>query len=125
MLGKCLWKMHSADSTIRSTSRQPGVQPVIDAFTRAIETLPEKKDGRRDPILEPHYKLASVIHKLVQRGKLRVGRIHACWHYFLTSYRSRTLASHCRQPITLEKCLATLSRTTGSGKRTYCGFSSV
>jgi hypothetical protein len=68
MLGKCLWKM--------LTNPEPGsrrkvlVEEVLDAFTDAIETLPERKDSRADHILEPHFKLVSVVHKLVHRKML-------------------------------------------------------
>lgn len=42
---------------------------------RAIELLPTKKDPRRAPpevILEPHYKLASIVHKMVMADELQV-----------------------------------------------------
>ncbi|KAG9834512.1 hypothetical protein KCU98_g11949, partial [Aureobasidium melanogenum] len=32
-----------------------------------INLLPRKKDSKREPILEPHYKLVSVVHKMVTR----------------------------------------------------------
>ncbi|OCL03733.1 hypothetical protein AOQ84DRAFT_392036 [Glonium stellatum] len=65
MLGKCLWKMHRADEATRGSSKRPDYQEVVEAFVHAIEVLPEKKDNRREPILEPHYKLVSIVHKLV------------------------------------------------------------
>jgi len=70
MLGKCLWKMFRADSDTVSAHRpvarnKPTWEDVVDAFISAVETLPEKKE-KRDPILEPHYKLVSIAHKLVQ-----------------------------------------------------------
>lgn len=56
--------------------RGPSTQDVVNALVRAIEHLPDKKDGnRREPILEPHYKLVSVIHKLVMRKELEVSSI--------------------------------------------------
>ncbi|KAK8246937.1 hypothetical protein HDK90DRAFT_473120 [Phyllosticta capitalensis] len=61
MLGKCLWKMHKMDPWSPSGTTS---QEVLDAFVHAIEELPEKK-GSRDAILEPHYKLLSVLHKMV------------------------------------------------------------
>ncbi|OCK79281.1 hypothetical protein K432DRAFT_330482 [Lepidopterella palustris CBS 459.81] len=70
MLGKCLWKMHHADEVARGNCKPPGYQEVVDAFVRAIEILPEKKDNRREPILEPHYKLVSIVHKLVQHKEI-------------------------------------------------------
>lgn len=51
---------------------------VIEAFTHAIECLPGKRDGRhpdKDPILEPHYKLVSTVHKLVRSRRLSVSRV--------------------------------------------------
>ena len=48
---------------------------VIETLVQAIESIPEKRDNRhsdKDPVLEPHYKLVSVIHKLVRSGKLMV-----------------------------------------------------
>ncbi|KAJ9645967.1 Histone transcription regulator 3 [Coniosporium tulheliwenetii] len=65
MLGKCLWKMHTADPQLRGRSKPVDGRAVIESFTQAIETVPERKDGRREPILEPHYKLVSIVHKIV------------------------------------------------------------
>jgi len=70
MLGKCLWKMYSADDNIRAGRGAPTIQEVLDCFTQAIEATPNKKG--KEPILEPHYKLVSVIHKLVLRKDLDV-----------------------------------------------------
>jgi hypothetical protein len=66
MLGKCLGKMYNTPEQTDVT-----VQDVINCYVRAIETVPERRD-RQDPIFEPHYKLASVVHKFVQRRKLEV-----------------------------------------------------
>ena len=74
MLGKCLWKMHAASDYVRGRDMAPTAQLVLHHFIRAIELIPDKdkKDSRekREPILEPHYKLVSVVHKLVSRGEL-------------------------------------------------------
>ena len=67
MLGKCLWKK-SCHST--SSDQYNGFQEILDAYTKAIRCVPDKKDSRhpdKDPILDPHYKLVSFVHKLVQR----------------------------------------------------------
>lgn len=67
--------MHSCSDEVRGTARRISHQPVIDAFVRAIEACPEKRDSRhpdKDPILEPHYKLASVVHKLVRSRRIPV-----------------------------------------------------
>lgn len=75
MLGKCLWKMHNCSDEIRGRARRVTHTGVLHAFTRSIELLPERRDNRhpeKDPTLEPHYKLVSVVHKLVQSKKLQV-----------------------------------------------------
>lgn len=48
------------------------MQDVIDALFDSIAALPQRKDSRADPIFEPHFKLLSVVHKLVFRGKMSV-----------------------------------------------------
>ncbi len=68
MLGKCLWKMLTNPEP--ESSRRVLVEEVLDAFSDAIENLPGRKDNRADPILEPHFKLVSVVHKLVHRRML-------------------------------------------------------
>ncbi|KAF5848765.1 hypothetical protein GGP41_009868 [Bipolaris sorokiniana] len=80
MLGKCGWKMWSTnDSAMRyamsigapvAPQHGPSWESVIEAFTSAIETLPGKKGRSGEPVLEPHYKLVSVTHKLFQRGAI-------------------------------------------------------
>jgi hypothetical protein len=46
----------------------------LASFIKALELIPDekKKDSRekREPVLEPHYKLVSIVHKLVSRGEL-------------------------------------------------------
>ncbi|KAF2473329.1 transcriptional corepressor of histone-like protein genes [Lindgomyces ingoldianus] len=75
MLGKCLWKMYcdsenaAADAVAQGKNpppKGPSWEEVIDAFIGALENLPGKKE-RREPIMEPHYKLVSIVHKLFQR----------------------------------------------------------
>ena len=73
MLGKCSWKMYAASPQIRGRDRPPTTEQVIDSFVKAIELVPKQKDSRdtkRDPLLEPHYKLVSIVHKMVSRGDL-------------------------------------------------------
>jgi hypothetical protein len=68
MLGKCYWKMYCKvddEWDERAKTKRPTVDDIIHAFVNAIKTVPKPKDSRQDPILEPHYKLASVVHKLV------------------------------------------------------------
>lgn len=73
MLGKCLWKMHTASDQVRRHAQPPLVEEVLQSFIRAIDVLADtKKDSRdkREPTLEPHYKLVSTVHKLVTRGEI-------------------------------------------------------
>lgn len=77
MLGKCGWKMWAADhdpmlndetdDAPTSSRRGPSWEQVIDAFISAIEILPGKKGRNGEPVLEPHYKLVSITHKLFLR----------------------------------------------------------
>ena len=70
MLGKCLWKIYGISRNAESFT---SYSAMLDAFTSAIECVPSKRDSRhpdRDPILEPHYKLVSIVHKLVQRRRI-------------------------------------------------------
>ena len=72
MLGKCLWKLGCSSN---ASDPHALFLEVLDTYTRAIRCVPEKKDSRhpdRDPILDPHYKLVSVVHKLVQRKFISV-----------------------------------------------------
>jgi hypothetical protein len=77
MLGKCGWKMWSFnDDAMRyamsvgapvTSQHGPSWESVIEAFISAIEMLPGKKGRSGEPVLEPHYKLVSITHKLFQR----------------------------------------------------------
>lgn len=76
MLGKVLWKMHNYGDNVLGNAKRIGYQVVIEAFVRAIESCPDKRDSRhpdKDPILEPHYKLVSVVHKLRISRRISVG----------------------------------------------------
>lgn len=67
--------MHNCSDEVRGSAKRIGYKPVIDAFVQAIEACPEKRDSRhpdKDPILEPHYKLLSVVHKLVRSRRILV-----------------------------------------------------
>lgn len=57
---------------MRTTSKRVEMHDVLDAFHDAISSLPKRKDSRADPIFEPHFKLVSIVHKLVLRGDLTV-----------------------------------------------------
>lgn len=76
MLGKVLWKMHKHGENVLGNTKHVGYQVVINAFIRAIESCPDKRDSRhpdKDLILEPHYKLVSVVHKLHLLSRISVG----------------------------------------------------
>lgn len=73
MLGKCLWKMYRRaneewDPAVQAT--KPSVDEVLRAFVTAVKTVPRPRDSRQEPILEPHYKLVSIVHKMVEAGSL-------------------------------------------------------
>lgn len=65
-LAKCLWKMYRTTNSEEARSR-PKVQDILESLYYAIELAPKKdsKDTKREPILEPHYKLVSIVHKLI------------------------------------------------------------
>ncbi|CRG92583.1 Histone transcription regulator 3 homolog [Talaromyces islandicus] len=70
MLSKCRWKMFNSDETMRGNSKEVTLDGVLDPLLDAIETLPRRKEKSSDPILEPHFRLVSVLHKLVVRQKI-------------------------------------------------------
>ncbi|KAK5634479.1 hypothetical protein RRF57_010192 [Xylaria bambusicola] len=76
MYAKCVWKMYRKPLTdldpIDQRSR-PTVESVIKALEQSVKVvsaLPKPRHGQ-DPILEPHYKIVSVIHKLVLLNDLQ------------------------------------------------------
>ncbi|CCC07064.1 unnamed protein product [Sordaria macrospora k-hell] len=75
MIAKCLWKMYQKpveELDEKNRRGRPSVQAVIKALEKTVEVvraLPKPRHGQ-DPILEPHYKILSVINKLVTRGDL-------------------------------------------------------
>ena len=74
MLGKCLWKMHSAPpEALGPNDKRPGAPEVFASFLRALELVPGRnnnRDSKIQPILEPHYKLLVVVHKMYMRGSI-------------------------------------------------------
>jgi hypothetical protein len=73
MRGKCLWKAYYKISDEWAASEgvtKPPLQSILDAFVKSIDCAPRPKDSRQDPILEPHYKLVSIVHKLVTKGDM-------------------------------------------------------
>ncbi|KAI1133988.1 hypothetical protein F5Y05DRAFT_417652 [Hypoxylon sp. FL0543] len=75
MVAKCVWKMYQKPPTSldhRDRRDRPTMQTVITALEKAVEVvsaLPKPRHGQ-DPILEPHYKIVSIMHKLVMRGDI-------------------------------------------------------
>jgi hypothetical protein len=74
MLAKSLWKMWTSHrraalqplaGVIPPGQQAPTWEDVIKPAVGAIERLPDKKGKSGEPILEPHYKLVSIAHKLV------------------------------------------------------------
>ncbi len=72
MLSKCLWKMFTCEDSVRGSVRRISLDSVLDAHLDTIDALPQRKDSRSEPIFEPHYKLVSIVHKLVIREILTV-----------------------------------------------------
>ncbi|KAF7192582.1 Histone transcription regulator 3-like [Pseudocercospora fuligena] len=92
MIGKCMWKMHSASNESRRHDTVPSGEQVLQAFVRALEMLPDKdkkesKDSKKEPLLEPHYKLVSIIHKLYIRGSISLEQAKEAIHH--THYSRR------------------------------------
>ncbi|KAI0396405.1 hypothetical protein F5Y17DRAFT_119828 [Xylariaceae sp. FL0594] len=75
MYAKCVWKMYMtspSDLDHNDQIHQPTVEMVVSALERSVKVmsaLPKPRHGQ-DPVLEPHYKIVSVIHKLVMRGDM-------------------------------------------------------
>ncbi|KAL7628450.1 Histone transcription regulator 3 [Parahypoxylon ruwenzoriense] len=76
MVAKCIWKMYQKQPLtaldFRDRQDRPTVQTVISALEKAVEVvsaLPKPRHGQ-DPILEPHYKIVSIMHKLLMRGDI-------------------------------------------------------
>lgn len=62
MRAKCLWKMFQSHENRARVAPEDVIEPIIEA----IDSLP-KKEKSNEPILEPHFKLVSIVHKMVQR----------------------------------------------------------
>lgn len=71
MLSKCLWKMFTRKDSA-GNDRRVELDDLLDSLIEAIDTLPQRKDSRSEPIFEPHSKLVSIVHKLIRRGDLSV-----------------------------------------------------
>jgi hypothetical protein len=62
---KCLWKIFQSPENRGRVS----VESVVEAVVEAIEAVP-KKEKTNEPILEPHLKLVSIVHKMLRYGKI-------------------------------------------------------
>ncbi|EED19883.1 transcriptional corepressor of histone genes (Hir3), putative [Talaromyces stipitatus ATCC 10500] len=72
MLSKCRWKMFNSDEATRGRGKSVTIDDVLNPLLDAIEVLPQRKERSSlpDRILEPHFRLVSVLHKLVLRHQL-------------------------------------------------------
>ncbi|TDZ72096.1 Histone transcription regulator 3-like protein [Colletotrichum trifolii] len=74
MLTKCLWKMYQKPLEqlgAKDRETRPSVEYLISALEHAVDVVNAVPKSRHsDPILEPHYKIVSIVHKLVARGDL-------------------------------------------------------
>ncbi|TGJ80670.1 hypothetical protein E0Z10_g8106 [Xylaria hypoxylon] len=76
MYAKCIWKMYRKPLTALDPVDQrtrPTVQMIVEALEQSVKVvsaLPKPRHSQ-DPILEPHYKIVSVIHKLVMLDDLQ------------------------------------------------------
>ncbi|KIW97791.1 uncharacterized protein Z519_01375 [Cladophialophora bantiana CBS 173.52] len=68
---KCLWKMFQSPENHGRVS----TEAVLDAIIEAVEALP-KKEKTHEPILEPHFKLVSIVHKMVRSQKITHTQAH-------------------------------------------------
>ncbi|KAK9421824.1 hypothetical protein SUNI508_05425 [Seiridium unicorne] len=75
MYAKCIWKMYQKPYTSldhKDRQSRPTVADVVAALEKSVQVvaaLPKPRSG--DSILEPHYKIVSVVHKLVARGEVQ------------------------------------------------------
>ncbi|KAL8411962.1 hypothetical protein RB596_001279 [Gaeumannomyces avenae] len=73
MYSKCLWKMYQTpDDDLQEKIRltKPTKEDLVQSLEKSVEVvslLPKPRHGQ-DPILEPHYKLLTILYKLVARG---------------------------------------------------------
>lgn len=73
MYAKCLWKMYQKpveELDHKDRRSQPTVEAVVAALERSVQVVTAQQKPRQDPVLEPHYKILSVMHKLVMRKAL-------------------------------------------------------
>lgn len=74
MLSKCYWKMYQTrddELDVKDMRSKISIETLINTLKKAVKVAHNARRGRNsDPILEPHYKIVSILHKLVMRGDL-------------------------------------------------------
>lgn len=74
MLAKCYWKMYATDDAHLDVTDQKArinVQTVLKTLKQSVEVAYNARKSRSsEHILEPHYKIVSILHKMVMRGDL-------------------------------------------------------
>lgn len=75
MLAKCYWKMYQTPEDrldITDQKARISIKTLLDILKKSIEVVAHnaRKSKNSDPILEPHYKLVCILHKLVGRGDI-------------------------------------------------------
>ncbi|KAM0344875.1 hypothetical protein ACHAPU_007007 [Fusarium lateritium] len=72
MLSKCYWKMYQTpddELDVKDKRSKISLETLINTLKKAVKVAHNARRGRNsDPILEPHYKIVSILHKLVMRG---------------------------------------------------------
>ncbi|KAG9496688.1 Histone transcription regulator 3 [Fusarium musae] len=74
MLSKCYWKMYQTSDDqldVKDMKSKISIELLIQTLQKAVTVAHNARRGRNsDPILEPHYKIVSILHKLVIRGDI-------------------------------------------------------
>lgn len=115
-LGKCLWKVYTRDTRV-GRGKKVTAEDVLNAFTWAIEALPPRQNSRADTgyVLEPHFKLASVVHKMVHR-KVITPKEGVEWLQSTPYARKITLSEDETGPDWEEYILAVLAKLGNADK---------
>ncbi|KAF7562650.1 hypothetical protein G7046_g1482 [Stylonectria norvegica] len=81
MLSKCYWKMYQTPAEVLDSKDQRSritIETVLKSLRKAVDVANNARKSRSsDPILEPHYRIASILHKLVIGGDLPSGEAAA------------------------------------------------
>ncbi|KAF4984783.1 hypothetical protein FZEAL_74 [Fusarium zealandicum] len=74
MLAKCYWKMYRTPDEqldVKDMRAKISIEMLLDTLKKSVKVAHDARRSRSsDPILEPHYKIVSILHKLVMRGDL-------------------------------------------------------